>query len=85
MAKSPFYQGLYTPLLVPSKPWDDISMCFIKALPWTPKGKDAIMVVVNRFSKMAHLIAYHKCDGATYITNIFFQEIMRLYGVGSLY
>jgi len=53
----------------------------IVALPWTPKGKDAIMVVIDRFSKMIHFIARHKCDDVKYITNLFFQEIVRLHEV----
>jgi len=39
MDKSHFQQGLYTSLLVPSRPWDDISMDFIVGLPLTPKGR----------------------------------------------
>jgi len=81
MAKSHFHQGLYTPLPVPLRPWDDLSMDFIVALPRTPQGKDAIMVVVDRFSKMAHVVACHKCDDATYVANLFFQEIIRLHGI----
>jgi len=76
-----FHQSLYTPLLVPSRPWDVISMDFIVPLPWIPREKDAIIVVVDRFSKMTYFIACHKCDDATYITDLFFQETMRLYGV----
>jgi len=73
MAKSCFHQGLYTSLSVPSRPWDDISMDFIVALPRIPRWKDAIMVVVDKFSKMAHFITYHKCDDATYIADFFFK------------
>jgi len=62
MAKSYFHQGLHTLLLAPLRPWDDLSIDLIVALPWTPQGKDAIMVVVDRFSKMADFVAYHKCD-----------------------
>jgi len=72
MAKSHFHQGLYTPLSIPSRPWDDISIDFIVALPRTPREVDAIMVIIDRFSKMAHFIACHKCDDATYIADIFF-------------
>jgi len=56
-------------------------MDFIVALLRTPRGKDVIMVVVYQFSKIAHLIACHKSDDAIYITDLFFQAIVRLHGI----
>ena len=47
--------GLLRPLPVPSRPWKDISMDFISGFP-VSKGFDAILVVVDRFSNMVHLI-----------------------------
>ncbi|KAJ6862569.1 hypothetical protein NC652_039425 [Populus alba x Populus x berolinensis] len=48
--------GLLQPLPVPYAPFIDISMDFIDRLPKL-KGKEVIFVVVDRFSKYAHLMA----------------------------
>ena len=75
--------GLYTSLLIPSGPWNDISMDFIMGLPRSKSGCDPIFVVVDRFSKMAHFIACYKTDNASHIINLFFKVIIRLHGIPS--
>jgi len=47
--------GLLRPLPIPKGPWESVSMDFMVSLP-PLKGFDAIMVVVDRFSKMAYFI-----------------------------
>ena len=80
-AQSQFHQGQYTPLPVPLRPFEDVSMEVIVALPKTQRGKDSVMVVVDRFNVMAHFVACHKVDDASHIADLYIREIIRLHGV----
>jgi hypothetical protein len=73
--------GLLQPLPVPAQRWEDISMDFIVNLPKTPRGFDAILVIVDRLSKAAHFIPTTTKVTAPETANLFIREIFRLHGL----
>src|ERR1044071_3284023 len=56
-------------------------MDFITGLPTSRRGKDSILVIVDRFSKMAHFISCKTTHNATEIANIFFEHVVKLHGI----
>uniref|UniRef100_A0A8C5QDJ5 Gypsy retrotransposon integrase-like protein 1 n=1 Tax=Leptobrachium leishanense TaxID=445787 RepID=A0A8C5QDJ5_9ANUR len=84
MMKSPKCKpvGLLQPLPTASTPWSDLSMEFIVDLP-PSQGNTAIMVVVDRFSKMAHFLPIPGLPTASETASLFLKEIVRLHGVPS--
>ena len=73
--------GLLQPLPVPIRNWESISLDLITQLPMTRNQENAIVVFVDRLSKMAHFIATTTQVTAPELANIFLTEIVRLHGM----
>jgi len=50
--------GLLQPLLIPEWKWKHITMDFVTALPRSPKGNNAVWVIIDRLTKSAHIIPF---------------------------
>jgi hypothetical protein len=72
--------GLYTPLPIPSRPWESISMDFVGGLPMSRRGHDYIYVVVDRFSKMCILMPCTKQVTTEQMAQLFFQNVWVHFG-----
>ncbi|GJP65789.1 hypothetical protein CLOP_g22646 [Closterium sp. NIES-67] len=72
---------LLQPLDLPERPWQHITMDYVTGLPAGPSGNDAILVVVNRLTKMAHFIACQQTITAEQTAQLFIANVIRLHGL----
>ncbi len=68
-------------LPVPRDTWTSVSMDFVTGLPTTPRGHDSIMVVVDRMSKMVHLIATQTSVTAQQVAQLYQDRVFALHGL----
>ena len=73
--------GLLQPLNIPYRNWEEISMDFVVSLPKTKSDYDSILVVVDRLSKMCHLIPTVTNASAMDVASLFVNQIYRLHGL----
>jgi hypothetical protein len=54
-------------------------MDFVLKLSFTLKKHESIILIVECFSKMTHFIPYTNVMDASWVTKLYFDEIMKLY------
>jgi len=64
----------------PGSTWKSISMDFITDVPKS-EGDDAILIVIDRITKMAHFLLCTKEMDARQFSELFMREIFRLHGL----
>ena len=68
------------PNAIPDKAWSHISADFITKLPLA-QGYDSILVVVDRFTKMAHFVPTTEKTTAKGLARLFRDNVWRLHGL----
>lgn len=69
------------PLEVPDSPWRHISMDWVTELPRSYEGHDAILNVVDRFTKWAIVIPCNKTQSAVQMATALFQHVFGVFGI----
>jgi len=72
--------GLLQPLPIPIAPFIDISMDFIEGLPKS-EGKEVILLLVDQFSKYAHLMALAHPYSTLTVAKVFMKHVYKLHGM----
>ncbi|GJS78586.1 hypothetical protein Tco_0728467 [Tanacetum coccineum] len=73
--------GLLVQPEIPMWKWERITMDFVTKLPKTSTGHDAIWVIVDRFTKLAHFIPIRATDSMETLTRLYIKEIVSRHGV----
>jgi RNase H-like domain found in reverse transcriptase/Reverse transcriptase (RNA-dependent DNA polymerase)/Integrase zinc binding domain/Chromo (CHRromatin Organisation MOdifier) domain/Retroviral aspartyl protease len=73
--------GLLQPLPIPERPWQQVTMDLVTQLPRTKAGHDAIVVFVDKLTKMLHCVPTTTTVTAPQLAEIFFREVLRVHGI----
>ena len=71
------------PLSIPEWKWDNISMDFVSVLPRTPSNFEAIWVIVDMLTKIAHFIPMRMDYPMEKLAKLYIEKIVSLHGIPS--
>ncbi|XP_070058089.1 uncharacterized protein [Nicotiana tomentosiformis] len=75
------YHDIMEAMEIPTWKWKVINMDFIVGLPRTQRKFDPIWVIVDRLTKLAHLLPVRTTYSAEDYARLYIKEIVRLHGV----
>jgi hypothetical protein len=78
---APGPKGLLQSLPIPDMPWSSLSFDFITCLPPTNQGHNALLVVVDRLTKMCRLVPCDFTCTAQEVANLLLSKIFSIFGV----
>ncbi len=73
--------GVLNPVELPYRPWECVSMDFITQLPMTLKGHDAIFVVVDKLTKMVHILPTTTNCTAVKVAELYRDHVFKHHGI----
>ena len=73
--------GTLRPIDVPEWKWDEVGMDFITGFPKSQKGNNAIWVIIDRLSKVAHFLPVRDDIRAGQLADLYMSRIVPLHGV----
>ena len=69
---------------IPEKKWSEVSVDFVTDLPVTRSKKDSILTVVDKATRMVHLIPCRKSTTAAEAAKLYWDNVVKLHGVPSV-
>ncbi len=73
--------GLLQPLPLPGRPWESIGMDFITHLPQTQAGHTAIYVIIDRLTKLTHIVPTTDKATAPDVAEMFIDTVVKHHGL----
>ena len=72
--------GLPQPMPIPEAPWETMTMDFIMELPVTDAGYDAVVVFVDKLTKLCHIAPCKTTTTAEQFARIYLEHVVKHHG-----